>query len=92
QAKLAFALLRNLRFTTLGAKINGPLDGDLDFDLVFEGSNDVTVNNRQVTSPVLYRIRLQAPLLALFEQARVSTDYRLQLERAGVVPKAGVDK
>lgn len=91
QARLAFDLLRNLRFSKLGAKINGPLDGDLDFDLVFEGSNDVTLNNRQVTSPVVYRIRLQAPLLALLEQARVSTDYRLQLERAGVVPKAGVD-
>ncbi|MBY0420963.1 MAG: YdbH domain-containing protein, partial [Parvularculaceae bacterium] len=37
QAKLAFDLLRNLRFTKLGAKISGPLGGVLDFGLGLVG-------------------------------------------------------
>lgn len=89
-AKLAFDLLRELRFAKLGAKIDGPLDGDLKFTIIFEGSNDVMVNNQPVRSPVIYRITLEAPLLALLEQAQVSTSARLQLERSGVLPEKKV--
>lgn len=89
-AKLAFDLLRELRFQKLGAKIDGPLDGDLKFTIIFEGSNDVVVNNQPVRSPVIYRITLEAPLLALIEQAQVSTSPRLQLERSGVLPEKTV--
>jgi hypothetical protein len=89
-AKLAFDLLRELRFQKLGAKIDGPLDGDLKFTIIFEGSNDVVVNDQKVRSPVIYRITLEAPLLALIEQAQVSTNPRLQLERSGVLPEKKV--
>lgn len=89
-AKIAFDLLRELRFSKLGAKIDGPLDGDLKFTIIFEGSNDVVVNKQPVRSPVVYRITLEAPLLALVEQAQVSTSPRLQLERSGVLPEKKV--
>jgi len=36
-----------------------------------------------VTSPVVYRVSIEAPLLALIDQARLSSDIRLQIERAG---------
>lgn len=83
QAKFAFDILRNLHFDELTAKIDGPLDGDLNFNIVFKGANQVTVDERQVTSPVVYRISLEAPLLALIDQARISSDIKLQIERAG---------
>lgn len=97
QAQLAFDILRDLRFSELSATINGPLDGDLAFDLLFEGTSEVSVGtgrrSGRVTSPVIYRLNIEAPLLALIEQARVSSDFQLQLERAGidVAPKTGSD-
>lgn len=91
ETKLAFDILRELHFETLTVVINGPLEGDLDFDLLFEGANAVTVSERAVTSPVIYRIRIEAPLLAMIDQAQVSADWRLQLERAGVAPGRSVE-
>lgn len=90
-AKLALDILRNLHFAKLGAKIDGPLDGDLSFKLTFEGDNDVSLNKTTIpASPVVYRLSIEAPLLALLEQAQVSTDTGAQLERAGIVPKKSV--
>lgn len=91
ETKLAFDILRELHFETLTVVINGPLEGDLGFDLLFEGANAVTVSERAVTSPVIYRIRIEAPLLAMIDQAQVSADWRLQLERAGVAPGRSVE-
>ncbi len=81
QAKLAFDILRELQFDELTAKVNGPLDGDLQFNIVFKGANNVVVQDRSVIAPVVYRISIEAPILALIDQARVSTDFRLQMER-----------
>ncbi|MEQ1931358.1 MAG: YdbH domain-containing protein, partial [Parvularculaceae bacterium] len=83
QARFAFDILRDLHFDELTARIDGPLDGDLNFNIVFKGANEVTVDERKVTSPVIYRISLEAPLLALIDQARISSDIKLQIERAG---------
>ncbi|NWG72162.1 MAG: YdbH domain-containing protein [Parvularculaceae bacterium] len=83
QAKLAFDILRDLHFEELTAKIDGPLDGALNFNIVFKGANRVTVDERTVTSPVVYRMSIEAPLLALIDQARLSSDITLQIERAG---------
>lgn len=85
-AELAFEILRELRFTTLTAEVDGPLDGELDFKILFEGFSDLPVNaggaRRKVESPVIYRINIEAPLLALIDQARITTDYELLRDRA----------
>ena len=81
EAKLAFDILRELHFSKLAAEINGPLDGTLKFKIIFEGLNEVNVNEQRVTSPVIYRIAIEAPLLALIDQARLTTDLKFQFER-----------
>jgi len=85
QADVAFNILRELRFTKLSATIDGPLDGNLNFNIFMEGESDVPIDDPRVketvSSPVIYRVSLDAPLLALFEQARLSTDIQLQYER-----------
>lgn len=81
QAKFAFDILRELHFDELTAEIDGPLDGALQFNVVFKGINEVTAGRNKVASPVIYRISIEAPLLALLDQARVSTDFRLQFDR-----------
>jgi hypothetical protein len=81
QAKLAFDILRELHFDELTAEIDGPLDGALQFNVVFKGINEVAAGRSKVPSPVIYRISIEAPLLALLDQARVSTDFRLQFDR-----------
>lgn len=83
QAKLAFDILRDLHFDELTAAIDGPLDGELKFNIVFKGANQVKVDERTVTSPVVYRVSIEAPLLALIDQARLSSDIQLQIEKAG---------
>ncbi|NNE39333.1 MAG: hypothetical protein HKN14_00280 [Marinicaulis sp.] len=82
QTKIAFDILRNLEYDSLGVLINGPLDGRLDFELKFEGRGDVNLNNQQVRVPVIYRINLDAALLELFNQANLSRNIQLQVERA----------
>lgn len=87
QANVAFGILRELRFETLTAKINGPLDGNLNFDILMEGRSALPITDprvkEDVSAPVIYRVNFEdVPLLALFEQAQISTDIRQQLERA----------
>ena len=87
QANIAFGVLRELRFEKLIAKINGPLDGNLNFDILMEGASALPITDPRVkegvTAPVIYRVNFEdVPLLALFEQAQISTDIRQQLERA----------
>jgi hypothetical protein len=86
QAKLAFDILRELHFEELTAKVDGPLDGDLNFNIVFKGTNSVTIDGRAVASPIVYRISIEAPLLALIDQARMSADFRLQMQRQEEAP------
>ncbi len=86
QSALAFEILRELRFETLTAAIDGPLDGTLNFKILFEGRSDIPVKagkgTQRVDSPVRYRISINAPLLSLIEQAVLSTDVKLQIERS----------
>lgn len=82
QAQIAFDLLRDLRYDTLSVKINGPLDGRLDFTLNFEGSGPVSERNQDVRLPVKYNITLDAALLELLNQANLSRDVQLQINRA----------
>ncbi|MEL7490059.1 MAG: YdbH domain-containing protein [Pseudomonadota bacterium] len=86
EANIAFDLLRNLRFNKLRAEIDGPLDGDIQFKLLFEGTNEVNLNDPRVTepvtSPVIYRISLEAPLLTLVNNARTSADPNFLVGRA----------
>lgn len=82
QAQIAFDILRDLRYETLSIEINGPLDGRLDFKMYFEGSGAVNERNQDVRLPVKYRISLEAALLELLNQALLTSDIELQLERA----------
>lgn len=83
-SRIAFEALRELKFDTLTAKLNGPLDGDIAFDILVEGASLVTLGRGQeVNSPIKYRIQLEAPLMGLIDQARVTTDIKTQLGRAG---------
>ncbi len=103
QAAIAFEILRNLRFETLEAEINGPLDGDLTFDLLFEGVNEIPLDDPRVreplSAPIIYRIRLNAPLLTLLNNSRNAVDPQFLLEQVRslsvegeIVERAGGDK
>ena len=86
-ANIAFEILENLQFEKLRAQIDGPLDGDLQFRIEFEGANKIPVDDprvkEDVIAPVIFRITLEAPLLSLIQNARQSTDARILLDRAG---------
>ena len=83
---LAFEILREIRFEKLSATIDGPLDGTLDFKILFEGRSDIPVQTgkktQRVNSPVKMRLTINAPLLSLIEQAILSTDVKMQIDRA----------
>lgn len=86
QSALAFDVLRQLRFEKLSATLDGPLDGTVNFNILFEGRSDIPVKTgnktQRVDSPVKYRITINAPLLSLIEQAMLSTNVREQIDRA----------
>ncbi len=82
QSQIAFDLLRDLRYDELKVMINGPLDGRLNFQLTFVGSGEVGVNQQQVRVPVIYKIALDAALLELLNQAVLTRDVELLIERA----------
>ena len=82
QARMAFDLLRDLRYNDLEIALNGPLDGRIQFEIRFEGTGEVTANNQNVRVPVKYNINLDAALLELFKQANLSRNIELQIERA----------
>ncbi len=85
EAQLAFDLLRDLRFSDLGVTVDGPLDGKLQFQLNFEGTGEVEVNQANVRVangrvPVLYQINLEAAVLELLNQAELSRNIQRQLQ------------
>ena len=83
-SKLAFNALRELRYETLSATIDGRLDGDLVFGVRFDGSSTVALDDPRITEPVelpfIYRINIKAPLLRLIEQANLRTNIQMKLE------------
>lgn len=82
QPKTAFDLLRDLRYTSLKVTVDGPLDGRIDFRMEFNGEGTLHRNRQDVRVPVNYRITLDAALLELLNQAALSRDIKLQIERA----------
>ncbi len=52
QSALAFEILRELRFDKLAATIDGPLDGTLDFNVLFEGRSDIPVKTGDKTQRI----------------------------------------
>ena len=82
QAQIAFDLLRDLRYESLGVSVAGPLDGRLDFQMRFEGTGAVDMNRQNVRVPVTYNINLDAALLELLNQANLSRNVQLQINRA----------
>jgi hypothetical protein len=80
-AQVAFDILRDLRYNSLEVSVNGALDGRLEFQMNFEGTGDVTLNNASGRVPVIYRINLDAALLELLRQANLSRDIQLQIEK-----------
>ncbi len=85
QAEIAFDILRELQYTDLQVTVNGALDGRLEFQMLFEGSGEVSLENAKGRVPVKYRINLDAALLELLRQANLTTDIKLQLERGRVI-------
>ena len=82
QVRIAFDLLRDLRYETMGVSVNGPLDGRLDFQMRFEGTGVVNMDRQNARVPVAYNINLDAALLELLNQANLSTNVELQVQRA----------
>ena len=81
-AQIAFDILRDLRYSSLGVTIDGPLDGRLDFQINFEGTGEVSLNRARGRVPVKYNIALEAALLDFFRQANLSRDVELQIRSA----------
>jgi Dicarboxylate transport len=80
-AQIAFDLLRDLQFSELGVTVNGALDGRLQFQLIFEGTGELELNQQNVRVPVIYRINLDAAVLELLNQAALSQNLRLQIQQ-----------
>ncbi|MEM8936615.1 MAG: YdbH domain-containing protein [Pseudomonadota bacterium] len=82
QAQIAFDILRDLQFDALEIVVNGPLDGRLTFQMNFEGSGEISLNEQPFRMPVIYRVTLDAALLDLLNQAVLTQDIQLQINRA----------
>lgn len=80
-AKIAFDILRDLRYSSLEVRVNGALDGRLDFQMFFEGTGEVNMDNAKGRVPVKYTISLDAALLELLQQANLSRSFQLQIEQ-----------
>ncbi|MEQ8934283.1 MAG: YdbH domain-containing protein [Amphiplicatus sp.] len=92
QAAVAFSILRDLRYTSLRATIDGPLDGRLDIKTYFEGTGEVPVGKQSARVPVKYNITLDAALLELLDQANLTRDIQMQFERGQAQEDGGVDE
>ncbi|WP_036766719.1 intermembrane phospholipid transport protein YdbH family protein [Parvularcula oceani] len=86
QTELAFDALEELHFERLSGTVDGPLSGALNFSFRIEGTSAVDLGGTRVkepvVAPILYNINIEAPLLQLIDQARLSTDARRQIDRA----------
>lgn len=80
--EVAFSILRDLQFKTLTVTINGPLDGQIQFQCDFNGVGPVPRGDTVASLPVKYGIHIQANFLELLQQARTTMDVKQQIERA----------
>ncbi len=80
QAQMAFDLLRDLRFETFAVRINGPLDGRLQFQIDLQGTGEIDFAEKDVRVPVNYHINLDAALLELLNQAALTRKIESQIE------------
>jgi hypothetical protein len=78
QTKLAYEVLKEVRFRNLSLVIDGPLDGELNFRIVFDGEGAIPVKTRagstRVLSPIIYRLTMNVPLLKLAQGAKAAVD------------------
>ena len=87
-AKVAFDILKDLRYRSMKVTVSGPLDGRLAFDMEFVGTGEVVLPKQglnpksQGRLPVLYKITLDAALIDLLQQALLATDVRLQIQQS----------
>lgn len=94
-AKIAFDMLKDLRYRSMKVTVSGPLDGRLEFDMEFVGTGEMVLPQQglnpggQGRLPVLYRITLDAALIDLLQQALLSTDVRLQIQQSVSGGKGG---
>ena len=75
------------RYNTFAANPLQIKAGDIDFDIALEGTGELNLDRQGLTPagkgriPTRYIITLEAPLLALINQARLSQDFRLQYQQ-----------
>jgi hypothetical protein len=78
QTKLAYEVLKEVRFRNLSLVIDGPLDGELNFKIVFDGEGAIPVKTRagstRVLSPIIYRLTMNVPLLKLAQGVKAAVD------------------
>ncbi|NWG93125.1 MAG: YdbH domain-containing protein [Parvularculaceae bacterium] len=78
QTRLAYEVLKEVRFRNLSLVIDGPLDGELNFKIVFDGEGAIPVKTRagstRVLSPIIYRLTMNVPLLKLAQGAKAAVD------------------
>lgn len=93
QAQLAYEILREVKFDNLSVVIDGPLDGTLDFKILFDGRGDIPVTTRggktSVLSPIIFRLTMNVPLLKLLQGAKVVTN---PIEALKTAPKSAEDQ
>ncbi len=105
-AQIAFDALRELEFASLTAGVDGPLDGELEFAVRFEGASRLTIDDPRITDavrvPVIYRMNIKAPALDLIREGRAAVDFSSRAgdlvrgasssEEEGGEEEAGVDQ
>ncbi len=78
QTKLAYEVLKEVKFQNLSLVIDGPLDGDLQFRIVFDGEGAIPIKSRggatSVLSPIIYRLTMNVPLLQLAQGVKAAVD------------------
>lgn len=75
---LAFDAIKDFHYETFAARIDGPLDGDIVTQIETTGLNPVVLGGAKF----VFNMRIEAPLMGLIDQARLSFDAQEQIRRA----------
>lgn len=76
-AKMAFDALKDFRYRSLIAKLDGPLDGAIEVGMEFEGSNKDVLNNQ----PFLFNINIEGELLNIVRSFNTNAQIKSELAR-----------